>query len=90
MDDLLTEQGQREARNFFDQLLFSCEHGLFVTPPPPAPQREKPVYQPVLPISAKKQQQGCGHCYQLRSRRRNALQYDHRFSRGPAFLKAGW
>ena len=53
MDDLLTEQGQREARNFFDQLLFSCEHGLFVTPPPRAPQREKPVYQPVLPISAK-------------------------------------
>ncbi len=49
MDDLLTEQGQREARNFFDQLLFSCEHGLFVTPPVRAPKREKVLYQPVLP-----------------------------------------
>lgn len=48
MDDLLTEQGQRDARNFFDQLIFSCEHGLFVTPPASAPQREKTVYQPVL------------------------------------------
>lgn len=48
MDDLLTEQGQREARNFFDQLLFSCEHGLFATPPARAPKREKVVYQPVL------------------------------------------
>ena len=31
MDDLLTQQGQQDARNFFDHLLFSCEHGLFVT-----------------------------------------------------------
>ena len=44
MDDLLTEQGQRDARNFFDQLMFSCEHGLLVTPPVSAPQREKRVY----------------------------------------------
>lgn len=53
MDDLLTEQGQRDARNFFDQLMFSCEHGLFVTPPVSAPQREKRVYQPVLPCTSK-------------------------------------
>lgn len=53
MDDLLTEQGQRDARNFFAQLVFSCEHGLFVTPPARAPYREKPVYQPVLPAAPK-------------------------------------
>lgn len=41
MDDLLTAQGQRDARNFFDQLVFSCEHGLFVTPPARAPRRTK-------------------------------------------------
>ena len=48
MDDLLTEKGQREARNFFEQLLFSCVHGLFVTPSAKAPKREKVVYQPGL------------------------------------------
>ena len=32
MEDLLSERGQKEARDFFDQLLFSCEHGVFVTP----------------------------------------------------------
>ncbi len=53
MDDLLTEQGQQDARNFFDQLMFSCEHGLFVTPPTKAPQREKQIYQPVLPFVSK-------------------------------------
>lgn len=53
MDDLLTKQGRRDARNFFDQLMFSCEHGLFVTPPARAPQREKAVYQPVLPTVPK-------------------------------------
>ena len=53
MDDLLTKQGQREARNFFAQLMFSCRHGLFVTPPVPAPRREKTVYQPSLPTAAK-------------------------------------
>ena len=49
MDDLLTQRGQREARDFFDQLMFSCAHALFVTPPAKAPQREKKVYQPTLP-----------------------------------------
>lgn len=53
MDDLLTEQGQRDARSFFKQLMFSCEHGLFVTPPVRAPEKVKPVYQPVLPSACK-------------------------------------
>ena len=48
MEDLLCEQGQRDARNFFEQLLFSCEHGLFVTPPVKPPVREQAVYQPSL------------------------------------------
>ena len=48
MEDLLTEQGRREARDFFDQLIFSCEHGLFVTPPAEPPRRERTVYQPSL------------------------------------------
>ena len=49
MEDLLNEQGQKDARNFFDQLLFSCEHGPFVVPPVKAPARQKTVYRPVLP-----------------------------------------
>lgn len=49
MDDLLCENGQQQARNFFDQLIFSCEHGLFVTPPVTAPDKPKTVYQPVFP-----------------------------------------
>lgn len=53
MDDLLTPRGQQDARNFFDQLIFSCEHQLFVTPPARAPQREKKLYQPALPAVPK-------------------------------------
>ena len=53
MDDLLTQQGQREARNFFDQLMFSCQHGLFVTPPARAPHGEKTIYQPTLSTAPK-------------------------------------
>lgn len=53
MDDLLTEQGQQDARNFFDQLIFSCEKGLFVTPPAKAPVREKAVYRATLPSVSK-------------------------------------
>lgn len=49
MEDLLTEQGQKDARNFFDQLMFSCEHGPFVVLPVKAPTRQKSVYRPVLP-----------------------------------------
>lgn len=54
MDDLLTERGRREARDFFDQLLFSCAHGIFVTPPVQAPARERPVYRPSLPAAPKR------------------------------------
>ena len=53
MEDLLSPQGQKEARDFFDQLIFSCEHGLFVTPPVQAPVRENSVYQPILPQAPK-------------------------------------
>ncbi len=53
MEDLLCAQGQKDARNFFDQLIFSCAHGPFVTPPVQAPAREKPIYQPVLPAVPK-------------------------------------
>lgn len=53
MDDLLTEKGQIEARNYFDQLLFSCKHRLFVTPPVKPEERKKTVYQPVLSSAPK-------------------------------------
>ena len=53
MEDLLHEQGQKEARMFFDQLMFSCAHGLFVTPPASVPAREKTVYRPTLPAVPK-------------------------------------
>lgn len=48
MDDLLTPKGQKEARNFFDQLLFSCEHGLFATPPIRPVNTNKSIYMPIL------------------------------------------
>ena len=48
MEDLLSEKGRQEARDFFEQLIFSCEHGPFVTPPVQAPMRERTVYQPSL------------------------------------------
>ena len=48
MDDLLTPKGQKEARNFFDQLLFSCEHGLFATPPIRPVNTNKSTYMPIL------------------------------------------
>lgn len=53
MEDLTTERGREEARDFFDQLMFSCEHGPFVTPCPKAPARERTVYRPSLPETAK-------------------------------------
>ena len=53
MEDLLSQQGQKEARDFFDQLMFSCAHGPFITPPAKAPAREKTVYQPALPQASK-------------------------------------
>ena len=48
MDDLLTEKGQLEARNFFTQLIFSCQHNQFATPPAKPPVREKRIYAPML------------------------------------------
>ena len=54
MEDLLREQGRRETRDFFDQLLFSCAHGPFVTHTLQPPVREKTVYQPTLTEAAKK------------------------------------
>lgn len=54
MEDLLCEQGRRQARDFFDQLMFSCRHGLFVTPPEQAPARQKTVYRPTLPDAPKR------------------------------------
>lgn len=48
MDDLLTPKGQKEARDFFDQLLFSCEHGLFATPPIRPVNTNKSTYMPIL------------------------------------------
>ncbi len=48
MEDLLSEMGQEEARMFFEQLIFSCEHNLTVTPPVCPPERERPVYHPAL------------------------------------------
>ena len=54
MDDLLTGQGRREARMFFDHLMFACGHGLFVTPDARPPERTKAVYRPCLPVSEKK------------------------------------
>ena len=54
MEDLLSDQGQKEARMFFDQLIFSCEHGLPVTPPPKPPVEERPPYQSSLAPAAKR------------------------------------
>jgi multimeric flavodoxin WrbA len=54
MEDLLTEQGRREAQMFFQQLIFSCAHGLFQQPSPKAPPREGLCYQPQLPEVPKK------------------------------------
>ena len=53
MEDLLCEQGRKEARMFFDQLIFSCAHGPLVTPPPKAPVRQRSVYRPSLPQTPK-------------------------------------
>ena len=54
MEDLLTDQGQREARDFFEQLMFSCDHRIFVTPPPQAPARTHTVYTPSLSPTPKR------------------------------------
>ncbi len=48
MEDLLTEAGQLQARQFFDQLIYSCAHGPYVLPPLTAPAREKLVHTPAI------------------------------------------
>ena len=48
MEDLLSPQGQKESRMFFEQLIFSCEHGLFAVPPVRAPARDRPAYRATL------------------------------------------
>ena len=54
MDDLLTEQGRKDARMYFDQLMFSCAHGLSVTPPVLPPERKKEIYRPrIAPVPKK-------------------------------------
>ncbi len=54
MDDLLTEKGQEEARMFFEQLMFSCQHGLFVNPPICPPEQKKKLYCQALSKVEKK------------------------------------
>lgn len=49
MEDLLSEAGRKQARDFFEQLLFSCERGSFLAPPAKAPERQKAVYRATLP-----------------------------------------
>lgn len=53
MEDLLSEKGRRQARDSFDQLVFACEHGLFVTPPPAACAPARPAYCAALPETPK-------------------------------------
>ena len=53
MDDLLSEKGRREARDYFDQLMFSCAHSYFVTPPIKALERNKGIYQRRIATSSK-------------------------------------
>lgn len=48
MEDLLTEKGQTAAKMFFDQMMFSCSHGLFVTPPAIPPKQKRILYKPNL------------------------------------------
>lgn len=44
MDDLLSEKGQKEAKDFFDFLCFSMENNLYADlPSPAAPPQHKPV-----------------------------------------------
>ncbi len=54
MEDLLSEEGQRQAEMFFQQLLFSCEHGPFISAPVSAPKREQLVYECSLAESPKR------------------------------------
>lgn len=48
MDDLLCEKGQKEAKMFFEQLIFSCKNEVFVTPLATAPSKEQVEYVPIF------------------------------------------
>lgn len=55
MEDLLSEKGQREARMFWEQLMFSCDNDLFFEPDRlPAKAVRRNVYTPELPSAKKK------------------------------------
>ena len=49
MEDLLSPQGQEEARMFFDQLMFSCANGIFRKPRPTVHSHQEAPYQSCLP-----------------------------------------
>ena len=49
MEDLLSPQGQEEARMFFDQLMFSCANGIFRKPRPTVHPHQEAPYQSCLP-----------------------------------------
>ncbi len=49
MEDLLKRPGQLQARQFFDQLMFSCVHGPFVAPLPAPPKAESRTYTRSIP-----------------------------------------
>ncbi|MGI6254430.1 MAG: NAD(P)H-dependent oxidoreductase [Acutalibacter sp.] len=46
MEDLLSPQGQKEARDFFQQLIHSCGRGPYLPPLPQKPVRSRAGYQP--------------------------------------------
>lgn len=50
MEDLLSKEGQKQAQDYFEQLIFSCENDQLVVPPvyPPHRDTEKQIYTPVL------------------------------------------
>ena len=61
-------RGSGTQGTFFEQLMFSCEHGLFVTPSVRAPHHETEVYSQTLPSVPTKRGEGRGHRHQLRPR----------------------
>ena len=53
MEDLLSERGRRQARDFFERLLLDCRTGQLAPPPVQAPARPQEAYAPVLAETAK-------------------------------------
>jgi len=48
MEDLLTEEGRREAERFLEYAVFCAENGVYETPPLPAPETEAAPYESCL------------------------------------------